>query len=222
MGKLFGISMKSKIPLKRSLFIAGIVAIVFFTIIFFLIPVLHGKNSHVKPVISSQTSQNPVDNKPVVPVVVAEQVSLALPIRLQIPKIDVDAAVEQVGLTSGGAMDMPKDLAVVGWFNLGSRPGDSGSAVIAGHYGIKGGKGSMFDDLHQLRQGDQLYVKDDKGVTTTFRVRRSQRYDPDADASGVFVSSDGKAHLNLITCEGTWTKITKSYTSRLVVFSDKE
>jgi len=219
---LFGKSMKTKILSKNLLLITSITAIVFTVAILFLAPAARGKNFYAKPAIDSQISQNPVDNKPIAPIVVAEQAIPALPVRLVIPKINVDVAVEQVGLTSGGAMDMPKDLDVVGWFNLGSRPGDSGNAVIAGHYGIKNGKGSTFDDLHQLRQGDKLSVEDNKGVTTNFVVQRSRRYDPDADASVVFVSSDGKAHLNLITCEGTWTEITKSYTSRLVVFTDKE
>lgn len=214
--------MKSRIALKRLLPIVSIAAITFSAMSFFLAPVLHGSNSDAKPAIDSQISQNPVDDKPIAPIVVAKETSPALPVRLKIPEINVDVDIESVGLAPDKAMDMPKDLAVVGWFNLGAYPGDHGSAVIAGHYGRKNGKGSTFDDLHQLRQGDKLSVEDNKGVTTNFVVQGSRRYDPDADASGVFVSNDGKAHLNLITCEGTWTEVTKSYTSRLVVFADKE
>jgi len=32
-------------------------------------------------------------------------------------------------------MDLPKERANVAWFNLGPRPGENDSAVIAGHYG---------------------------------------------------------------------------------------
>ncbi len=145
-----------------------------------------------------------------------------LPVRLKIPVINIDAAVEYAGLTADGAMDMPKSPANVAWFELGSRPGENGAAVIAGHYGRKDGKPSVFDDLYKLREGDKLYIENDKGATISFVVRKSRRYDPVADASGVFDSSDGKAHLNLITCEGAYDKDTETYPTRLVVFTDKE
>ncbi|TSC81971.1 MAG: hypothetical protein G01um101420_754 [Parcubacteria group bacterium Gr01-1014_20] len=150
------------------------------------------------------------------------QADSGLPVRLKIPSINVDAPVEYVGLTPNGAMDAPKESANVAWFNQGPLPGESGSAVIAGHFGWKNGKASVFDDLHKLRKGDKLSVEDGKGAVTTFVVRESRRYDPKADASDVFGSSDGKTHLNLVTCEGVWDKASKTYSQRLVVFTDKE
>jgi len=150
------------------------------------------------------------------------QVSYGLPVRLEIPSVDIDAIVEHLGVTSGGIMDTPQNIDNVAWFNLGSRPGEIGSAVIAGHYGWKNGKASVFINLYKLQKGDKLYVKDDKGMTTSFLVRETRKYDQKADASSVFSSSDGRSHLNLITCEGNWNETSKSYPERLVIFSDKE
>lgn len=148
--------------------------------------------------------------------------SIGKPARLKIPKINLDSTVEFVGLTPDGAMDMPKERANVAWFELGPRPGENGTAVIAGHYGQKNKKASAFDNLHKLRKGDKLYVEDDKGVIITFVVRENRRYDPKADASAVFGVNSGPAHLNLVTCEGDWDKVSESYPTRLVVFTDKE
>ncbi|MFY9457633.1 MAG: class F sortase [Candidatus Spechtbacterales bacterium] len=148
---------------------------------------------------------------------------VGLPARLKIPVINVDSAVEYVGIAPDGAMDVPKSQDDVAWFELGPLPGANGSAVIAGHYGWKNGKGSAFDNLYKLRKGDKIYIEDDKGVIISFFVvRESRRYDPKADASEVFGSNDGKPHLNLITCEGVWDKVSKTYSKRLVVFTDKE
>jgi LPXTG-site transpeptidase (sortase) family protein len=153
----------------------------------------------------------------------AEKVSFGLPVRLKISGINVDAAVESLALTPKGAMDTPKGPDDVAWFSLGTRPGEIGSAVIAGHYGRwKNGQGSVFDNLHELQPGDKIIIEDDKGAVATFVVRESRNYDPSADAAGVFSSDDEKSHLNLITCEGTWSKDSKSYSQRLVVFTDKE
>lgn len=183
--------------------------------------------SHSKPAatISSRTSQDltahiAFEYVQIVPS--SELIGPGFPVHLKIPRINVDATIERVGLTSDGAMDIPKSPNDVAWYALGPRPGDSGSAVIAGHYGWKDGNGSVFDDLHTLRKGDNIYIKDDRGAMVSFVVRESRRYDSTADASNVFISSDGKAHLNLITCEGVWNTVSEGYSKRLVVFTDKE
>lgn len=151
------------------------------------------------------------------------QTNIGLPIRLKIPIININSMVEQVGITSDGSMDVPTNLNEVAWFKLGQRPGEIGSAIISGHYGIlKNGQTSAFDNLHKLRSGDKIYIENDRGLTITFVVRESKRYDGNADATNVFTSNDQKSHLNLITCEGVWDDVSKSYSKRLVVFADKE
>lgn len=142
--------------------------------------------------------------------------------RLKIPKIGVDAAIEQVALANDGTMDVPTSPLSVAWFELGSRPGEAGSAVIAGHYGWKEGMPAVFDNLSTLQKGDKVYVEDEKGAVTTFVVREIRTYNAAADTTAVFTSTDGKSHLNLITCKGAWSEAEKSYSDRLVVFTDKE
>lgn len=152
----------------------------------------------------------------------SEKSNFGLPARLEIPNINVDASIEYVGITPEGEMGVPKGPVNAAWFNLGPRPGEIGSAVIAGHYGWKDNKDSVFDNLHKLVKGDKIYIEDDQGWTISFVVRESRSYDPKADSSNVFFSSDGKSHLNLVTCEGVWDGVSKSYSKRLVVFADKE
>lgn len=152
-----------------------------------------------------------------------EEMVIGLPVRLKIPTINVDASVESLGLTVSGDMDTPKGPDNVAWFELGTRPGENGSAVIAGHFGTwKNGKRSVFDNLHKLKAGDKVYIEDEKGESITFVVREIRNFDPQADATEVFSSDDDMAHLNLITCEGAWNKDSKNYSKRLVVFADKE
>ena len=150
-----------------------------------------------------------------VPIVVVD-----VPVRLIIPSIHLDALVEQAGLTAQGAMDVPKGAFNVAWFKLGTLPGDVGSAVISGHYGWKDGIPAAFDNMHLLKKGDKVYVINDRGATTTFAVREVRLYDQNANATNIFGSRDDKAHLNFITCEGLWNPIKKSYSNRLVVFTD--
>jgi LPXTG-site transpeptidase (sortase) family protein len=151
-----------------------------------------------------------------------QQTNPWLPGRLKIPKIGVDAAIESVGLTQGGAAGVPKNPGDVAWFNLSPRPGDEGNSIIDGHFGWKDGQPAVFDKLSNLRPGDAISVESAEGITTTFVVRELRTYGLRENVSEVFHSSDGKAHLNLITCEGVWDAVSKSYSKRLVVFADKD
>lgn len=155
-------------------------------------------------------------------VAASPQAASPLLVRLKIPVIQVDAAMVSVGLAPDGSMDAPKGPADVAWYALGPSPGEVGSAVIAGHFGWKDNIPAVFDNLSALRKGDKIYVENEKGETVTFVVREKRMFGEKGNATEVFSSSDGKEHLNLITCEGVWNKETKSYSQRLVVFADKE
>lgn len=162
--------------------------------------------------------QYPELNKQVLAIETSPKASQGLPVRLKIPSINVDAAVEYVGLTSSGAMGVPDSTADVGWFDLGPRPGENGSAVIAGHFNGENDEAGAFINLNKLKEGDRVYIEDDKGTTTSFVVRTSRTYDP-GYADDVF-SGSNSAHLNLITCDGVWDGVKKTYSKRLVVFAD--
>jgi len=195
--------MSKKIPLLfRQFLVLGVIGVVFST------------------VIPDNTPTETIQN--VMPPAPQEQVRAELPVRLKIPKINLDASIEYVGLTSDGAMDVPKSPVNVAWYELGPRPGDIGSAVIAGHVGWKDGLQATFDTVATLRKGDKIYVEDADGATITFVVREQRMFDLGQDATSIFDARDGKAHLNLIACVGVWDEATKTYSKRLVVFADKE
>jgi LPXTG-site transpeptidase (sortase) family protein len=147
---------------------------------------------------------------------------IGAPVRIQIPKLGVNASIQAEGLTADGLLDAPKNIVDVGWYNGSPLPGAKGSAVLTGHVAqIRGGvvtRQGVFYNLGSLRKGDVILVQNDKGKTLRFTVRESRVYDPAASAAEVF-RSDG-THLNLITCEGTWSAAEQSYSSRLVVFAD--
>lgn len=143
-----------------------------------------------------------------------------LPVRLQIPVIGVDSTIEDALITPDGRMDVPFGSVNVAWFALGPHPGQVGSAVIGGHFGIKNGVKFVFYDLDKLKIGDKVYIEDDKGNTLAFQVRSIGLFDRNDDATSVFTSNDGLAHLNLITCEGIWNQVNGNYPQRRVVFTD--
>lgn len=147
-------------------------------------------------------------------------IAQGLPVRLKIPIIGVDSAIEDAFITPEGRMDVPQGSVNVAWFALGPKPGYIGSAVIGGHYGIRKGVPFVFYNLDKIKVGDKVYVVNDKGDTLAFEVRAIQLFDRNADATLVFTSSDNVAHLNIITCEGIWNRVNGTYPSRRVIFTD--
>ncbi len=147
-----------------------------------------------------------------------QSTSKLIPSHLFIPAIQVVAAVENVGITNSGVMAVPEKINDAGWFELGAQPGEKGSAVIAGHYNGFMGQAGVFNRLNQLKPSDQILVDDNQGNRLVFEVRETKTYNP-GYADQVFSQNDA-AHLNLITCDGTWDSIKRNYTKRLVVFAD--
>lgn len=142
-----------------------------------------------------------------------------IPVKITIPKIDVETTVESVAMDSQGRMDVPKDADNTAWYNPGFRPGTNGSAVIDGHYDKETGAPAVFYNVNKLTPGDTIIITDDKDVKYTFAVDHITKY-PDADfpIQQVFAAAD-VPQLNLITCQGTWNKEAHNYSDRMVVYS---
>jgi LPXTG-site transpeptidase (sortase) family protein len=145
-----------------------------------------------------------------------------LPVRLIIPSIDVDAPVQYVGLDASGTgeMEVPSNFTDVGWYKHGVRPGMRGSAVIAGHLNGREVAEAVFYDLHTLEVGDEVVIMSAERVEDIFFVVKVETYDYNEATEDVFVSTDGKARLNLITCGGKWLPNEKVYDKRTVVFTE--
>lgn len=224
--------MKSEKSLTYILFVLGSIEFSFFWLFIFFLSLnnIEVESSYIQPIIwvnnrnsniliplkKVESKKNKLNqNTKVVPINKIDN-----ELRLEIPSINVDANIKSVGLTKEGIMDTPNNADDVWLFALGKRPGEKGSAVIAGHYGVwKNGKVSVFNKLNKLKKGDKLHIWDEKWEIISFVVRESKIYDLKADASEVFISDDGKSHLNLITC--VLDKKTKKYSKRLVIFTDK-
>lgn len=145
----------------------------------------------------------------------------AIPIRLLIPSIDVNAIVEPVGVLPNDDLATPTGSPWddVGWYKSGPAPGERGSAVIDGHLDRPGGYPAVFWHLRDVHVGDNVMVIAAQGKTVLFRVTRLALYPPqDAPLQEIFGNTAG-THLNLITCAGDWIPSQSQTTLRLVVYT---
>lgn len=143
-----------------------------------------------------------------------------VPQKVTIPAINVSAEVESVGMDDQGRMDVPKNDFNVAWYNLGFKPGEQGSAVIAGHFDARTGGPAIFYNLSKLGQGDTIKVEYENGNTFEFIVTKQEEYDFDKVPLEQIFNSTDKSRLNLITCDGVFDKSSSNYSKRLVVYAE--
>jgi len=143
------------------------------------------------------------------------------PLRLIIPAIGVNASVEPVEILPNGNLGTPthSPWENVGWYDLGTSPGERGSAVIDGHLDRPGGIPAVFWNLRSLYPGDDVLVLNAKGKTLDFRVIEVAFYTPEqAPVTDIFGEMGG-SYLNLITCAGDWIPSEHQTALRLVVYT---
>ncbi|MSR70494.1 class F sortase [Candidatus Kaiserbacteria bacterium] len=139
-----------------------------------------------------------------------------VPARLRIPALGVSAGVEVVGKKADGSMGTPKNFDNVSWYSLGSKPGQAGSAVFAGHVNNALMKPGVFEHLSQLKKGDYVTVDDAEGHSKVYRVYSVETYEQGADTAALFATT-GAEQLVLITCDGDWVPAAKTFDRRLVI-----
>ncbi|MDG4864960.1 class F sortase, partial [Streptomyces sp. T-3] len=141
------------------------------------------------------------------------------PLRIRIPAIRVDAPLMGLALTPQGSLDVPpaerRDLA--GWYESGTTPGSTGTAVVAGHVDNAEGP-SVFYALGALKQGHTIEVDRTDGRTALFTVDAIEVYDSRAFPDEKVYGAARRPEIRVITCGGGYSKKT-GYLGNVVVFA---
>jgi hypothetical protein len=139
------------------------------------------------------------------------------PTRLRVPTIGVDTPLEGLHLAADGTLTPPHDYARAGWYAEGTRPGDVGPAVIAGHVDSKTGP-AVFFKLRELAAGDVIEVS--RGAATArFTVVSTAWYPKDKFPTDDVYGPTPDRQLRLITCGGVFDRSLRSYRDNLVVYA---
>jgi sortase family protein len=136
--------------------------------------------------------------------------------KLVISKINLNAAVEAVGVDSKHNMAVPVKPMNIGVYAPGPQPGSAqGDVVMDCHkdwYGIPRG---VCYDLNKLQPGDQIDVVNN-GKVMHYKVTDTHSYPYTFVPAGLFATA-GPPRLSLITCDGAWQASQNTYSNRLVV-----
>jgi hypothetical protein len=140
---------------------------------------------------------------------------MALPARLMVPALGLNARIAPVGLDASGEMDVPGSAGEIGWYELGPRPGERGNAVLIGH-NVWEGRVGAFGQLGSLRMGDRVTVATSPPAHFTYAVENVKSYPAGSAPTAEIFGPSSDPVLTLITCAGR-PDSRGDYPDRLVV-----
>ena len=154
------------------------------------------------------------------PVVRARPMNRALPVRITIPRIHVNAPVEQLGQNADGTVEVPTLTRpnLAGWYKYGPTPGQKGAAVVLGHVDAHS-RQAVFFRLGSLRHGDRIDVARTGGSVATFAVDSVVPVAKDRFPTWSVYGRTKYAALRVVTCGGAYDKKTMHYLSNIIVYA---
>ncbi|PRY65470.1 sortase family protein [Glaciihabitans tibetensis] len=171
---------------------------------------------------SPTDAPSPAPALPTVPVVDAAMQSPAPPVpaptRVSVGSLGVDVPVVAVGLDGAGAMALPPDPAIAGWYEHGPAPASTaGATVIAAHvdslvYGL-----GPFAALADATAGTEIVVTDAAGTARTFAVSTIETTGKSDVAWASVFDRTGPARLVLVTCGGEFDYSSRHYLSNVII-----
>jgi sortase A len=145
------------------------------------------------------------------------------PVRIIIPKIDVDAAVHRIGLQTlfeegirYFQWAVPSGYAA-GWHETSATLGQPGNTILNGHNNIYG---EVFRDLVDLEFGDTITLYDNAGQTYVYEVQQQELLPESGQPISVrienadWIEATDDERITLISC---WPYATNDY--RVVVIA---
>jgi Sortase domain len=144
--------------------------------------------------------------------------AVAPPVRIRIPAARVDSGLQRLRKASDGAIQVPSDPDVAGWYVEGPRPGQRGPAVILGHVDSRAGP-AVFYKVPWLRRGDIIHIDRSDKTTANFRVTRVLRVPKSRFPSELVYAPTLDTSLRLVTCGGIFDRRTGSYRDNVIVFA---
>ncbi|MGW8358172.1 class F sortase [Streptomyces wedmorensis] len=144
---------------------------------------------------------------PAVSVAPVRPLGRSLPVRVRVPAAGVDTgaggSVLRLGLNADGSVQVPsvEQAERIGWYEKGVTPGETGPAVLIGHFDTARGP-AVLKDVARVRVGDEITVDRADGKAAVFRVRELEQVDKDAFPTAKVYGDTKRPELRIVTCGG--------------------
>ncbi|MGW2835422.1 class F sortase [Streptomyces sp. NPDC001286] len=143
----------------------------------------------------------------------------SVPVRLDIPAIDVHTTLLRLGRNADGTVEVPRKPLEAGWYQHSPTPGQLGASVILGHVDAEATGPAVFYRLGALAIGTRITVTRADGTAAVFTTDAIREYPKDHFPTlKVYSTTSSTPQLRLITC-GNWDARKHSYLGNTVAFA---
>jgi hypothetical protein len=158
------------------------------------------------------TPRSSVTARPATPPPVAETVP---PTQVTIPSIDAVLSVVPTGVTGDGAMEIPDDPRIAGWYRFGPGPtSESGATVVSAHIDSRERVGPLAR-LGEVAPGEEIIVTTG-GEEVRYVIERVDSYPKTVIDLDTVFDRAGSPRLHLVTCGGEWDPAAGSYADNVI------
>ncbi|GAB3888680.1 hypothetical protein GCM10029964_056770 [Kibdelosporangium lantanae] len=139
---------------------------------------------------------------------------------MRIPRIGASSGLIPLGLNPDQTIQVPPVSTPMqaGWYANGPTPGEVGPAVILGHVDGNHQKG-VFYRLHELAEGDEVFVTRADGGELTFVVTKVDQVAKDMFPTETVYGDTEAPELRLITCGGAFDRVAHRYLDNIIVYA---
>jgi hypothetical protein len=136
---------------------------------------------------------------------------------MAVADLGLTADVVPVLVTGSGALALPEDPRVLGWWAGGPRPGAAqGAVVLAGHVDAVGFGAGPLAALLRAPLGTRVEVVDGDGSARAYVLAERRVTPKDALPADVF-DAGGPPRLVVVTCGGPFDRATGHYRDNVVL-----
>ena len=183
----------------------------------------HKATNNPNPVINTtvvtHSTESPDETKPT-EACAAYKAPSANPERLAIPSLSVEGCIESVGIDQHGAVAVPTNIHIAGWFTDSAKPGEPGLSIIDGHINGNFTNDGIFQHLDKLAVGATFTVKKGDGTVLNYEAMEVKSVPLDEAGKVLFTHNTAIAsQLNLITCGGQWYAELNQFDRRIIVIA---
>jgi sortase (surface protein transpeptidase) len=147
----------------------------------------------------------------------------ALPTHIDIPAVNLHAAIISVGLASDGTIGTPplSNAKVAGWYDRSPSPGQRGASVIDAHVDsalMKDYRGAFYY-LGLVKPGMQVEITRADHTTAVFTIDEVQVVLKTSFPTSKVYTPTPYSALRLITCGGDYDSKTHEYLGNTIVYA---
>jgi len=122
------------------------------------------------------------------------------PVRIRIPALGLDAAIEDTGYDSSHTMEIVPSADIISWLRESSIPSNDGNAILGGHNKWKGKICPLYE-LDTLEIGEEMEIEYEDGLCLKFKLESVFVYALATAPAGLIMDVGGEARVTIITCK---------------------